>query len=87
MDSNNLFVFLCFFSVTKALGELKSRKRRSLRNSTANETTTNTTTLDFVPAKANFSIIFTTTGCRTWDNDNNSWSMDGCTVKTLTEIL
>lgn len=60
---------------------------RSLGNTSANETTTNTTTLDFVPAKANFSIIIITTGCRTWDNDNNSWTMDGCTVKILTEIL
>jgi hypothetical protein len=35
---------------------------------------------EFVPTEANFSIIFTTTGCLTWNDDNNSWTMDGCQV-------
>lgn len=33
-----------------------------------------------MPVEANFSLIFTTTGCRTWTDDNNSWTMEGCTV-------
>lgn len=39
-----------------------------------------------MPVEANFSLIFTTTGCRTWTDDNNSWTMEGCTVLPMSDL-
>ncbi|XP_061167212.1 polycystin-1-like protein 2 [Saccostrea echinata] len=41
---------------------------------------------EFIPYGANFSIIFLTTGCRTWDNENNSWTTEGCQVLPMSDL-
>ncbi|XP_062613252.1 location of vulva defective 1-like [Saccostrea cucullata] len=75
----------------------KLRKRRAAESlTTTSEAPDNGSTIlnttkpanisDFVPRDANFSIIFMTTGCRTWDNINNSWTTEGCRVLPMSDL-
>ncbi|XP_062621693.1 uncharacterized protein LOC134283266 [Saccostrea cucullata] len=67
-----------------------SRKRRAVEPQTTIGPPENRTLFvnasDFVPVEANFSMIFTTTGCRTWKNGNNSWTMEGCQVLPMSDL-
>lgn len=46
-------------------------------------TTNDLKSAEFIPAESNFSAIFITTGCRTWNDENNTWKMEGCEVRNL----
>lgn len=62
-----LFALVCSFSV-----------------STSVEPFRNMTSLDLISVEnSNFSIIFTTTGCRKWNEDTNAWTMEDCTVRLM----
>lgn len=74
------YPFVCNFPGSSSVKHLLSRKKRAVSNTTTEESFGNATSLEFIPVEANFSLIFTTTGCRTWTDDNNSWTMEGCTV-------
>lgn len=76
----NPYPFVCIFPGSSSVKNLLSRKKRAVSNTTTEEPFGNATSLEFMPVEANFSLIFTTTGCRTWTDDNNSWTMEGCTV-------
>ncbi|XP_062608038.1 polycystin-1-like protein 2 [Saccostrea cucullata] len=68
----------------------RSRKKRAAEFLTTIGPPDNTTSIvnasDFVPAEANFSMLFTTTGCRTWEKGNNSWTMEGCLVLPMSDL-
>lgn len=83
---HKLYSFVCFFPGSSSVKNSILRKKRALSNTTVEEPFGNTTSLEFVPVEANFSIIFTTTGCRTWTDDNNSWTMEGCTVNFVVRL-
>lgn len=63
------------------------RKREAVSLSTTISPVINTTngskSAEFIPTESNFSVIFITTGCRTWSDENNTWKMEGCEVRNL----
>ncbi|XP_021376367.1 uncharacterized protein LOC110465104 isoform X2 [Mizuhopecten yessoensis] len=67
------------------LPPISSRMRRKRAAATVT-----TTEAPFQMSTANFSTIIMTTGCRSWDQANNEWTSQGCTVlpfSTLNETV
>ncbi|XP_060073663.1 polycystin-1-like protein 2 [Ylistrum balloti] len=66
------------------------RRRRSADQNLTNQTTLSNTTRVFEPADVNFTMVIVTTGCRTWNENDQMWISTGCTVlpfSTLNETL
>lgn len=72
-----LFAFVRVFSVESS----KSRIKRTVSNVAVEEPFRNVTSLEQISLESlNLSIIFTTTGCRKWNEDTKGWTMEDCTV-------
>ena len=65
------------------------KKRQAVSDTTAypNNLTYISNSSDFIPTKSNFSVIFITTGCRTWNEENKTWAMEGCEVNNYLDDL
>lgn len=78
-----LFAFVRVFSVESS----KSRIKRTVSNVAVEEPFRNVTSLEQISLKSsNLSIIFTTTGCRKWNEDTKGWTMEDCTVNFARRI-
>nr|XP_034336032.1 polycystic kidney disease protein 1-like 2 [Crassostrea gigas] len=78
----------CFLGIKpQTVESSKSRIKRTVSNVAVEEPFRNVTSLEQISLESlNLSIIFTTTGCRKWNEDTKGWTMEDCTVLPMSDL-